>query len=99
MDPMMNGGGGAFQVANNVPFNLAEIWPFPINASAASAAAQFGLGVNGLNRDHGLPVSDPVALDRRVDQNGGGARKRREDDESAMGVSTSGNSVVHTPPN
>ncbi|XP_031101284.1 transcription factor BHLH089-like [Ipomoea triloba] len=96
MDPMMNGGGGAFQVANNVPFNLVEIWPFPINASAA-AAAQFGLGappnVSGLNRDHGPPVSDPMALDRRVDQNGGAARKRREDDESAMGVSTSGNSL------
>nr|GMD15132.1 transcription factor bHLH79 isoform X1 [Ipomoea batatas]GMD19586.1 transcription factor bHLH79 isoform X1 [Ipomoea batatas] len=94
MDPMMNGGGGAFQVANNVPFNLVEIWPFPINASAA---AQFGMGappnVNGLNRDHGPPVSDPMALDGRVDQSGGAARKRREDDESAMGVSTSGNSL------
>lgn len=68
----------AFQAAAaNPPFNLAEIWPFPINAYA--------------NGDHHIPMND---LDHRTNHRTGSATKRRDDDESAKGVSTSGNGLV-----
>ncbi|KAJ8564659.1 hypothetical protein K7X08_001119 [Anisodus acutangulus] len=60
--------------------NLAEIWPFPINAAGATP---YGFSNNG-NEDHHIPM----VLDHRTNH---GARKRHEDDESAKGVSTSGN--------
>lgn len=76
----------AFQAAApNPPFNLAEIWPFPINAGAAMPYA---------NGDHHFPINDPMLLDHRTNHRSGSARKRREDDESAKGVSTSGNGLV-----
>ncbi|XP_059308551.1 transcription factor BHLH089-like [Lycium ferocissimum] len=67
----------AFQT--NTPFNLAEIWPFPINAPP------YGFS----NQEH-IPMNDdPMVVDHRTN------RKRREDDnESAKGVSTSGNNAL-----
>lgn len=63
----------AFQSAAN----LAEIWPFPINAGGPKPYA-----LSNAN-----PMNDPMVLDHH------GGRKRREDDESAKGVSTSGNGL------
>lgn len=100
MDPqasMMNHAGG-FQ---SPPFNLSEIWQFPINAgegetpysfpSSAAAAAQNVSDVRN---------NDPMVLDHRTTNysggGGGSARKRNEDDESAKGVSTSGNGLTES---
>ncbi|XP_016483015.2 transcription factor BHLH094-like isoform X2 [Nicotiana tabacum] len=76
MDPMMNEARAFQAAAANPPFNLAEIWPFPINAYA--------------NGDHHIPMND---LDHRTNHRTGSATKRRDDDESAKGVSTSGNGL------
>nr|XP_009776015.1 PREDICTED: transcription factor bHLH79 isoform X4 [Nicotiana sylvestris] len=84
MDPMMNEARAFQAAAPNPPFNLAEIWPFPINAGAAMPYA---------NGDHHFPINDPMLLDHRTNHRSGSARKRREDDESAKGVSTSGNGL------
>lgn len=89
MDPqasMMNHAGG-FQ---SPPFNLAEIWQFPIDA---------GGGVVMAYNVSAIPNNDPMVLDRRTTNSSGGggggsARKRNEDDDSAKGVSTSGNGLV-----
>ncbi|XP_059447236.1 transcription factor BHLH089 [Corylus avellana] len=104
MDPpaMMNE--GSFTSANAAPYNLAEIWQFPMNGGAGVGEFGGGLGlrsaqfgdVSGANRD--VSGSDPMSLDLRANPgggdrggaNGGGARKRRDlEDESAKGVSTS----------
>ncbi|XP_070055863.1 transcription factor BHLH094 isoform X3 [Nicotiana tomentosiformis] len=77
MDPMMNEARAFQAAAANPPFNLAEIWPFPINAYA--------------NGDHHIPMND---LDHRTNHRTGSATKRRDDDESAKGVSTSGNGLA-----
>ncbi|MCE3049880.1 hypothetical protein HAX54_046034 [Datura stramonium] len=82
MDPqatMMNEA-RAFQAAAN----LAEIWPFPINAGSPTP---YGLSPNFSNAN---PMNDPMVLDHTTNH---GGRKRREDDESAKGVSTSGNGM------
>ncbi|MCE0481413.1 hypothetical protein HAX54_039173 [Datura stramonium] len=70
----------AFQAAAN----LAEIWPFPINAWQSNP---YGLSPNFSNAN---PMNDPMVLDHTTNH---GGRKRREDDESAKGVSTSGNGM------
>lgn len=104
MDPpaMMNE--GSFTHANAASYNLAEIWPFPMNGGAGMGEFGGGLGlrgaqfgdVSGANRD--VSGSDPMSLDLRANRggggrggaNGGGARKKRDlEDESAKGVSTS----------
>ncbi|KAJ8563078.1 hypothetical protein K7X08_031530 [Anisodus acutangulus] len=72
----------AFQAATN---NFAEIWPFPINANATP----YGFSNNVNEEDHHIMMNDPMVVDHRTNQ--GGTRKRREDDESAIGVSTSAN--------
>ncbi|KAM7478304.1 hypothetical protein LguiA_026517 [Lonicera macranthoides] len=99
---MMND--GSFLSANATSFNLAEIWPFPINAGCASGGqsrgklnmrrvqfkhslGQFTDNAN-LNRD--VSIDDPLILDQRWTNNGGGTRKRGEEDGSAAkGISTS----------
>nr|AAQ14331.1 MYC1 [Catharanthus roseus] len=87
---------------DTVPYNLAEIWPFPMNSATAAtsfhnnnnaanslaAAAAAGISMNmnvnlSVNRDH-----DPMVMDQAPNLNGG-VRRRREDDDSAKGVSTS----------
>ena len=95
---------GSFASANAAPYNLAEIWQFPMNGGGGVGEFGGGLGlrsaqfgdVSGANRD--VSVSDPMSLDLRANlggggrggANGGGARKRRDlEDESAKGVSTS----------
>ncbi|CAH9087741.1 unnamed protein product [Cuscuta epithymum] len=99
MDPqaelMSNGGGGGggrdFQAAPIAPYSLTEIWPFTINAAGPAA---YGLGMPAnVSLEHCAPLSDPRFSDQTVNQNGSRARKRREDDESAKGVSTSGNDL------
>ncbi|KAM7487373.1 hypothetical protein LguiB_024857 [Lonicera macranthoides] len=105
MDPqatMMND--GSFQSATATSFNLAEIWPFPINAACASGGqsggkldlrrVQFGhsLGqfADNANPNRDVSIDDPMILDQRGTNNGGGTRKRGEEDRSAAkGVSTS----------
>lgn len=63
----------AFQAAPN----LAEIWPFPINALSSD------------NQDQHIPINHHLQHIKNH-----AARKRRDDDESAKGVSTSGNALV-----
>ncbi|CAH9095310.1 unnamed protein product [Cuscuta europaea] len=90
---MSNGGGGGrdFQAAPIAPYSLNEIWPFAINAAAPAA---YGLGIPAnVSREHCAPLSDPLFSDQTVKQNSSRARKPREDDESAKGVSTSGNGL------
>lgn len=94
---------GSFTSANAAPYNLAEIWQFPMNGGAGVGEFGGGLGlrsaqfgdVSGANRD--VSGSDPMSLDLRANP-GGGERKRRDlEDESAKGVSTSngnGNGAV-----
>ncbi|KAM7484303.1 hypothetical protein LguiA_000312 [Lonicera macranthoides] len=99
---MMND--GSFQSATATSFNLAEIWPFPINAACASGGqsggkldlrrVQFGhsLGqfADNANPNRDVSIDDPMILDQRGTNNGGGTRKRGEEDRSAAkGVSTS----------
>lgn len=62
----------AFQAAPN----LAEIWPFPINALSSD------------NQDQHIPINHHLQHIKNH-----AARKRRDDDESAKGVSTSGNAL------
>ncbi|VFQ63128.1 unnamed protein product [Cuscuta campestris] len=95
MDPqagtMSNGGGGGreFHAAPSAPYSLAEIWPFAINAAAAMPSS--------LSRENFAPMSGPVFFDGIVgNQNCSRARKRPEDDESAKGVSTSGNGLIES---
>jgi hypothetical protein len=104
MDPpaMMNE--GSFTNSNVPPYNLAEIWQFPMNGGEGVGVFGRGLGlgsaqfgdVSGANQD--VSGSDPMSLDLRANHsgggrggaNGGGAKNRRDlDDESAKGVSTS----------
>lgn len=113
---MMND--GSFQSANATSFNLAEIWPFPINAAGCASGGQSGGKLDSLRRfqfEHSLgqfadnanrdvSIDDPMILeDQRGTNNGGGTRKRGEEDGSAKGVSTScsaGNAMVfHQIPN
>ncbi|KAG5604250.1 hypothetical protein H5410_025742 [Solanum commersonii] len=100
MDPqasMMNHAGGF----RSPPFNLSEIWQFPINAgegetpySFPSSAAPAAQNVSDVRNN------DPMVLDRRTTNysggGGGSARKRNEDDESAKGVSSSGNGLTES---
>lgn len=83
MDPQasMINHAGDFQ---SPPFNLAEIWKFPVNAGGSATAYCFPPPPD-------IPKNDPMVLDRRTS-----ARKRREDDESAKGVSTSGNGLTES---
>lgn len=100
MDPqasMMNHAGG-FQ---SPPFNLSEIWQFPINAGEGETPYSFPLSTAAApqNVSDDVRNNDPMVLDRRTNNysgggGGGAARKRNEDDESAKGVSTSGNGLV-----
>ncbi|CAN4116241.1 unnamed protein product [Withania somnifera] len=69
------------------PFNLAEIWQFPVNAGGNGTAYSFPPPPQP-------NVSNPMVLDWRTANYTGSSRKRREDDESAKGVSTSGNSLT-----
>lgn len=86
--------GGAYHGSSNAQFNMAEIWPFPISSGGATS---FALApAEDVNA-----VSDPMVIDRRVNQSGGGGgRKRKEEEESAKGgagASTSGNGLVLFP--
>lgn len=88
-------------------YNLAEIWPFPMNNGtglAASAATSFhntnafvasmnmNMNVNSsVNRDR-----DPMVMEQAPNPNpnssgGGGVRRRRDEDEAVKGVSNSSN--------
>nr|GMD25842.1 transcription factor bHLH79 isoform X1 [Ipomoea batatas] len=82
--------GGAYHGSSNAQFNMAEIWPFPISSGGATSYAL--APAEDVNA-----VSDPMVIDRRVNQSGGGGgRKRKEEDESAKGgagASTSGNGL------
>lgn len=87
---------------DTVPYNLAEIWPFPMNGVSAgggastsfqnnnvtnSLVASMSMNMNvdlSVNRDH-----DPMVMEQTTNLNSSGVRRRREDDESAKGVSTS----------
>ncbi|XP_055810178.1 transcription factor BHLH094 isoform X2 [Solanum dulcamara] len=101
MDPqasMMNHAGG-FQ---SPPFNLAEIWQFPINAAGDATAYSFpsSTAAAAAHNVSDVPNNDPMVLDRRKTNyscgGGGSARNRNEEDESAKGVSTSGNGLTES---
>ncbi|XP_015076833.1 transcription factor BHLH094 [Solanum pennellii] len=102
MDPqasMMNHAGG-FQ---SPPFNLSEIWQFPINAGEGETPYSFPSSTAAApqNVSDDVRNNDPMVLDRRTNNysgggGGGSARKRNEDDESAKGVSTSGNGLTES---
>uniref|UniRef100_A0A5B7AA02 BHLH domain-containing protein n=1 Tax=Davidia involucrata TaxID=16924 RepID=A0A5B7AA02_DAVIN len=104
MDPPVLINGGSFQSANASSYNLAEIWPFPINGSSSVGESgggldlrrvQFGqiLGqfVDNASENRDVSGDDPMVLDQGGTHNGG-ARKRRDaysKDESTKVVSTS----------
>ncbi|KAK6788925.1 hypothetical protein RDI58_012724 [Solanum bulbocastanum] len=97
MDPqasMMNHAGG-FQ---SPPFNLSEIWQFPINAGEGETPYSFPSSTAPAAQNvSDVRNNDPMVLDRRTTNysgGGGSARKRNDDDESAKGVSTSGNGLA-----
>ncbi|KAF7809221.1 transcription factor BHLH089-like [Senna tora] len=103
MDPaamnMMNEGSFANGNANTAPYNLAEIWPFPMNGGAGLGESGGGLGLRRPQFGHSLehfgdfasgpnqdgPGSDPTGLEQRA--NGINRKRRDSDDESAKGVS------------
>ncbi|THG06955.1 hypothetical protein TEA_022870 [Camellia sinensis var. sinensis] len=90
---------GAIHSSTAAPYNLAEIWPFPINGGESGGGGldlrrvQFGQGLGQFAEKANREVSggdDPMFLDHKGAQSGG-SRKRRDvpEDESAMAVSTS----------
>ncbi|CAN4124340.1 unnamed protein product [Withania somnifera] len=89
MDPQasMINRAGDFQ---SPPFNLAEIWQFPVNAGGNSTAYSFPPPMST------APQTDPMVLDRRTENYTGSVRKRREENESAKGVSTSDNGLTES---
>ncbi|GMP58158.1 hypothetical protein CsSME_00021926 [Camellia sinensis var. sinensis] len=101
---------GAIHSSTAAPYNLAEIWPFPINGGESGGGGldlrrvQFGQGLGQFAEKANREVSggdDPMFLDHKGAQSGG-SRKRRDvpEDESAMAVSTSsGNGMVLYPRN
>ncbi|CDP00252.1 unnamed protein product [Coffea canephora] len=88
-------------------YNLAEIWPFPMNngpGPGASAATSFhntndfvatmsmNMNVNsGVNRDRDPMVMEQAPNPTPNSSGGGGVRRRRDDDEAVKGVSNSSN--------
>lgn len=107
MDPgaMMNEGSFANGGANTAPFNLADIWHFPMNAAAALGDSAAGLGLRRPQFGHNLgqfaefpsPGNDQIASEQKGVVGVNNNRKRRDsEDDSAKGVSTSngGNGVV-----
>ncbi|KAA8533058.1 hypothetical protein F0562_033409 [Nyssa sinensis] len=109
MDPPALINGGSFQSSNASSYNLAEIWPFPINGNGSVGESVGGLDLRRVqlgqslgqfvdnataNRD--VSGDDPMVLDQRGTHNGG-VRKRRDaasKDESVKVVSTStGNGI------
>nr|WAK86052.1 transcription factor bHLH6 [Nothapodytes nimmoniana] len=80
MDPQAIMNNGSFKSADVASFNLPEIWQIPFNAASFNASPA--------TRE--VSVGDLMSLDHdRIGNHVGGARKRREEDESAKGVSTS----------
>lgn len=106
MDPPALMNVDSFANANATPYNLAEIWPFPIAGGVGDAGGGLGLrrpqlgqnlapfgDISGVNRD--VSGNDPMSLDHRGNH-GGATRKRRDggEEDSPKGVSTSsGNGV------
>ncbi|KAL6969513.1 hypothetical protein U1Q18_029225 [Sarracenia purpurea var. burkii] len=100
MDPPTIIRDGAFQPASAAAqYNLAEIWPFPINGGESGS----GLDFRRVQLGHGLAEfteasvyrqisdNDPMVVDHRAAQRGS-SRKRRDvaqEDASARAVSTS----------
>ncbi|KAI4328341.1 hypothetical protein L6164_020700 [Bauhinia variegata] len=104
MDPgaMMNEGSFANGIANAAPFNLAEIWHFPMSGGAGLGESGGGLGLRrpqlghnleqlsdfaGPNRD--VPDNDPVSSEQRANHGVNNKKRRNAEEESAKGVSTS----------
>ncbi|KAL3501294.1 hypothetical protein ACH5RR_035743 [Cinchona calisaya] len=103
MDPQ-----GSYNLGGDTAtYNLAEIWPFPMNnggganvtsfhnnnAAANDLVASMSMNMNSsVNRDR-----DPIMTEQAPNPTpnssggGGGVRRRREEDETAKGVSTSSN--------
>lgn len=84
---------GSFSSANGTSYNLAEIWPFPINGGGSVGESSRGgldfrralFGQNlgqfsaSLSPNRDVSVDDPMLLDQRGSRSGGGgARKRRD---------------------
>ncbi|XP_059655956.1 transcription factor BHLH094-like [Cornus florida] len=96
---------GLFQSVNAPSYNMAEIWPFPINGGASVGESRGGLELRSVpfgqslgrfadnasaNRD--VSGDDPMVLDQRGARSGGARKKRLDmalEDESAKVVSTS----------
>uniref|UniRef100_A0A5B7AAB8 Putative transcription factor bHLH79-like n=1 Tax=Davidia involucrata TaxID=16924 RepID=A0A5B7AAB8_DAVIN len=90
MDPPVLINDGSFQSANASPYNLAEIWPFPINGSVkfgesggdldlrrVQCGRSLGQFVDNASANRDVSGDDQIVLDQRGTQNGA-ARKRRD---------------------
>ena len=100
----MNGDSFANENAGNTaPYNLAEIWQFPMNGGSGLGESGGGLGLRRPQFAHGsgpfgdflgpnpdVPGNDPINSEQR-ESNQGVNRKRShaEEDLAAKGVSTS----------
>ncbi|XP_015575316.2 transcription factor BHLH089 isoform X2 [Ricinus communis] len=78
---------------NDGSYNLAEIWPFPVNGNGRG---QFGqnLGAQFLDSNRDVSGNDLMILDRRGARGGGGAKRRHdvvEDDSTKVVSSSNGN--------
>lgn len=85
-------------------YNLAEIWPFPMNNGGGASVTSFhhnnaatndfiasmSMNMNVINRDR-----DPLVMEQAPNptpnNSSGGVRRRREEDEAVKGASTSSN--------
>nr|WIE96187.1 basic helix-loop-helix transcription factor [Loropetalum chinense var. rubrum] len=88
MDPPTLMNEGSFPSANATSYNLAEIWPFPLNGEASVGESDccdlelrkaqfgqiFGHFAGSMNAHRDVSVDDPMVLDQR----GSGSRKRRD---------------------
>lgn len=107
MDPtainMMNEGSFANGNGNTAPYNLAEIWHFPLNGGAGLGESGGGLALRTPQFGHNLrqfgdftpgpngdgPDNDPIGSEQRA--NGVNRKRRDSEDESAKGVSAASN--------
>lgn len=85
-------------------YNLAEIWPFPMNNGGGASVTSFhhnnaatndliasmSMNMNVINRDR-----DPLVMEQAPNptpnNSSGGVRRRREEDEAVKGAPTSSN--------
>lgn len=87
---------------DTVPYNLAEIWPFPMNGASSGGGASTSFQNNNVTNSLVASMSmsmnvnlsvnrdhDPMVMEQTPNLNSTGVRRQREDDDSAKGVSTS----------